>query len=176
MSTIHRKGGILGISRWVYQRGQCTVGAGKRLPPSSRRHRAPAILMRWLASCPPRWCLEVTNVSTASCISQEKRGRWPRSSDSEIPSYFLASVRSGPTACANFRSTTGCARVPKRIVGRTAAHGPFRSPGDLVRCTQRCRVPQVPETRGGDRGDAKRASVCPEIPNRDELDFFSSVC
>ena len=77
--------------------------------------------MRWLASCPPRWCLEVTNVSTASCISQEKRGRWPRSSDSEIPSYFLASVRSGPTACANFRSTTGCARVPKRIVGRTAA-------------------------------------------------------
>ena len=114
-------------------------------------------------------------MSTASCISQEKRGRWPRSSDSEIPSYFLASVRSGPTACANFRSTTGCARVPKRIVGRTAAHGPFRSPGDLVRCTQRCRVPQVPETRGGDRGDAKRASVCPDTEPGLRQTFFERL-
>ena len=159
----------------MYQHGQCTVGAAKRLPPSSRRHRAPAILMRWLASCPPRWCLEVTNVSTASCISQEKRGSWPRSSDSEIPSYFLASVRSGPSACAIFRSTTGCARVPKRIVGRTAAHGPFRSPGDLVRCTHRCRVTRGARTRGGDREDAERASVRPDTDTGQRWRFFERL-
>ena len=113
----------------------------------------------------------------ASCKVRLSKPRIEPSITSQLqvePDLQMAGV--GLLGCqARARDGAWMTKLARTRVGRTAAHGPFRSPGDLVRCTQRCRVPRGARTRGGDREDAERASVRPDTDTGQRWRFFERL-
>ena len=132
------------------------------------------------SSFPPLGGLEVTNVLKPRSLTQS-----PQPGEEKRAILVLLQrdrrnrgvISAWTDSCAYYSSsTTGCARAG-RIVDPTAAHGPVRSPGDLVHCIQRGWVPQrcSIKTRGGDRGGAGEGVQTPATATTDHRRVMTRV-